>query len=124
MKIKLDENLGHSTARLLRQAGHVVSTVFEQNLPGADDHRLIRHCSAEGRALVTLDLDFANPLVFPPWEYRGIAVFRLPRHPTRADIDRATKVFTSALASEVLDGKLWIVESTRIRLYRPEHDDE
>ena len=124
MKLKLDENLGHRVAGLIREAGHDVSTVFEQNLAGAGDHNVIRRCSAEGRALVTLDLDFANPLVIPPWEYRGIAVFRLPRRPTRADIDRAAKLFTSALASEVLDGKLWIVESTRIRLYRPDREED
>lgn len=124
MKLKLDENLGHRVAGLIRQAGHDVATVFQQNLSGADDHDVIRHCRAEGRALVTLDLDFANPLVFPPWEYRGIAVFRLPRHPTRADIDRAAKVFISSLVAEELDGKLWIVESTRIRLYRPDREED
>lgn len=124
MKIKLDENLGHRVAGLIRESGHDVSTVFEQNLPGADDHAIIRHCAAESRALVTLDLDFANPLVFPPWEYRGIAVFRLPRHPTRSDFDRATRVFMSALANEKLDGRLWIVESTRIRLYRPDREED
>jgi hypothetical protein len=124
LKLKLDENLGHRVAGLIRQAGHDVSTVFEQNLAGADDPVLIRQCRAESRALVTLDLDFANPLVFPPWEYRGIAVFRLPRHPTRGDFDRAAKVFMSALATEKLDGKLWIVESTRIRLYRPDREEE
>lgn len=122
MKIKLDENLGHRAARIIREAGHDVSTVFEQRLSGAMDRDLILHCNGEGRALVTLDLDFANPLVFPPREYRGIAVFRLPRHPTQTDMDSAVNVFISTLATEKLDGHLWIVETTRLRLYRP--DDE
>lgn len=124
MNLKLDENLGHRVTGLIRAAGHDVVTVFEQNLPGADDHDLIRHCGAEGRALVSLDLDFANPLVFPPWEYRGIAVFRLPRHPSRANVDRVAKTLIAALAAEELDGKLWIVEQTRIRVYRPDREED
>jgi Domain of unknown function (DUF5615) len=124
LKLKLDENLGHRTATLFRAAGHDALTVFEQGLSGVTDRILIDHCREEGRALVTLDLDFSNPLVFPPWEYRGIAVFRLPRNPTSADIDRAANILIATLATENLDRKLWIVEPTRIRLYRPERDDD
>jgi len=35
---------------------------------------------------VTQDLDFANPLVFKPEDYAGIAVLRLPSHPAAADL--------------------------------------
>ncbi|MEK6642556.1 MAG: DUF5615 family PIN-like protein [Planctomycetota bacterium] len=124
MKLKLDENLSRRTAELFRAAGHDATTVFDQGLASAVDRSLIDHCRDEGRALVTLDLDFSNPFVFPPGEYPGIAVFRLPRNPTSADIDRAAQVLISALVTEKLDRKLWIVEPTRIRLYRPERDDD
>jgi len=33
--------------------------------------------SWKNRCIVTLDLDFLNPLVFPPEDYSGIAVLRL-----------------------------------------------
>lgn len=124
MNLKLDENLGSRTAQLFRDAGHDASTVFEQGLSGSIDRNLIDHCCDEGQALVTLDLDFANPFVFPPWEYRGIAVLRLPRNPAAADIARAVSVLITTLATEKLDGKLWIVEPTRVRLYQPDVDDD
>ncbi len=37
MKFKPDENLGAEIARILREAGHDVSTVYDQKLHGATD---------------------------------------------------------------------------------------
>ena len=64
MRLKLDENLGNLGAELLTQAGHEVATVFEEGLRSAEDQRIIEACHTESRRLVTLDLDFGNPLVF------------------------------------------------------------
>jgi predicted nuclease of predicted toxin-antitoxin system len=75
MKLKLDENLGKRGAELFRAAGHEVATVSEQLLTSASDEKLINTCHAEQRCLITLDLDFSNPLRFAPWNYSGIAVF-------------------------------------------------
>ncbi len=60
MKIKLDENLGASTAQLFINAGYDVETVRQEHLSGYDDHRLIAFCQSEQRCLVTLDMDFSN----------------------------------------------------------------
>ena len=76
MKLKLDENLGARGAELFRQAGHDISTVAQQGLCSATDKRLLEVCVTEKRCLVTLDLEFGNPLVFRPEDYSGIAVFR------------------------------------------------
>jgi hypothetical protein len=43
LKIKLDENFGLAAVRILREAGHDVATVFDQNLAGSIDHDLIHH---------------------------------------------------------------------------------
>lgn len=40
----------------------------------------------EGRALMTLDVDFANPLVYPPADYPGIAVIRIPKRATATSL--------------------------------------
>ena len=50
----------------LRERGHDVSTVPEEELCGAEDQAVFVAASEEQRTLVTLDLDFSNPIRFPP----------------------------------------------------------
>ena len=120
MKLKLDENLGRRCVDILTDAGHDVATVFAEGLAGATDHDVLDRCRKEQRCLVTLDLDFANPLVFLPSDYCGLAVLRLPSTPALVDLHQAAGTLVRALKSASIDGQLWIVQRDRIRQYQPE----
>lgn len=119
MKFKLDENLGRRGKELLNSAGHDVATVYDQNLTRAEDVELIGACRREGRCLVTLDLDFGNPLRFTASDYRGIAVLRLPPKPAPNYLLIAIQTLATAVETQSIDGQLWIVELGRVRIYQP-----
>ena len=120
MKIKLDENLGERGANLFRAVGHDVATVPTENLQGASDRQLIEVCRAEQRCLITLDLDFSNPMVFWPRDYAGIAVLRLPPKATDPDLWDACDLLIKGLQQASIIGRLWIVQRGQIREYRPD----
>lgn len=62
--------------RVLRAGGFEADTVADEHLTGAEDSAIAVRSRAEGRVLITLDLDFANLRAYPPAEYAGIVVLR------------------------------------------------
>lgn len=120
MQFKLDENLGRRGQSLLIKSGHNVSSVSAQDLEGTIDDVLIEVCRVESRILVTLDLDFANPIHYPPMKYAGIIVLRPAKEPKHEDILECFDVMLRGLQNlDTMQGKLWIVSKIQIREYAP-----
>ena len=115
MRFKVDENLPVEAAEVLRQAGHDAVTVLEQGHAGSADARLAAVCQRESRALVTLDMDFADIRAYPPADFPGLVVFRLRRQDKPYVLDVLGRLLR-VLRTEQLDGTLWIVEENRIRI--------
>ncbi len=122
MKLKLDENIPRRGAEFLRESGHDVSTVRDQNLQGSKEERLFEICAQEGRALVTLDHDFGQILRFPPRSSAGIAVLELGPRPGLEAIMSRLRELATMLRLQPLHGTLWIVEPGRVRIHL--HDGE
>ncbi|MDZ7618825.1 MAG: DUF5615 family PIN-like protein [Patescibacteria group bacterium] len=122
MKLKLDENLGRAAADLFRHAGHEIETVCDEGLSGSSDEEVIDACKREQRGLVTLDLDFSNPLIFQPAKYYGIMVLRLPAKPSHEALLTVCRTLLRALEKDSVAGKLWSVERGRIREYREDEN--
>ncbi|MBX9694816.1 MAG: DUF5615 family PIN-like protein [Cyanobacteria bacterium] len=120
MKVKLDENIGVRGIELLESAGHDVTTVFSQSLTSTGDKKLLEVCRDEGRCLITLDLDFSNPVTFKPAEYAGIAVLRLPSKRGPTDLYTLLSTLIIRLEKSEIYGRLWIVQARQIRNYQPE----
>jgi predicted nuclease of predicted toxin-antitoxin system len=115
MLFKIDENLPVDAAGLLRQRGHDALTVGDQQMIGRPDVDVAQVCQVEKRALVTLDLDFADIRAFPPEDYAGIIVLR-PAVQSIPTVLRLVDQVVVHCASESLVGYLWIVDESRVRI--------
>ena len=121
MNIKLDENFGERGANLLRELGHDVMTVRDQDLCGTQDDTLIEVCRAENRVLITLDMDFANPMHYPPERYAGIVVIRSKSRTSLEQLHLDLRQFAQAVKKHPsLQGSLWILQNGFVRAYAPE----
>lgn len=112
---KTDENLPSEAAEAIRQAGHSCHTVWDEKLQGSADPVIAEACRAEHRVLVTLDVDFANILSYPPGSHPGIVVLR----PHSADPDSILHVLNRVLfelAAKPVNGSLWICDETVTRI--------
>lgn len=124
MRLKLDENLGAYCAELFRSAGHDIATVPEQDLCSSKDSKILEVCRAEERCLVTLDLEFGNPLIFNPAENQGVAVLRLPPKSTFQDLVDNVRTLIEGLARKEIGGRLWIIQRGKLREYQPKENEK
>ena len=123
MRFKLDENFGVRTQRLFQEAGHEVQTVREEGLQGASDNALYEACRSENRCLVSLDVDFADVLRFPPRATAGIVVLRPGRNASLALLESLVRQALGAIERMQVEGQLWVVETGRIRIHQAEEGE-
>lgn len=115
MKFKTDENVPGEVSDLLKRHGFDSMTIVEQKMGGFKDEDVAVVCRKEGRVLLTLDLDFSDLRSYPPGHFPGLIVLR-PTSQSRAAILSLVDRLIPLLHKETLDGKLWIVDSKRVRI--------
>ncbi len=115
MQFKVDENLPLEVAEFLRKEGYDARTVLEQGLSSEADADVASLCQREGRALLTLDTDFADIRAYPPEQYPGLIVLRLRRQ-DKPHVLQLLAHLTKQFSREPLNRHLWIVEEGQIRV--------
>lgn len=100
---------------LLRRHGHDATTVFDEALQGSPDTAIAAACRHEQRALITVDLDFADIRQYPPALSPGCIVLRLG-HLDKAHVLMAPERVAPILQHEALRERLWIVDETKVRI--------
>jgi predicted nuclease of predicted toxin-antitoxin system len=115
MKFKIDENLPVEVVFALSDHGHDAISVVDQNLAGAVDSVVANVCRSEQRAVVTLDMDFADVRTYLPEEYSGLIVLR-PRVHTISAIVRLTMQLVRLFESLSPVGQLWILDEFHVRI--------
>ncbi|MFB0545723.1 MAG: DUF5615 family PIN-like protein [Anaerolineae bacterium] len=117
MRFLVDEDIPRSTDDLLRRYEHEAVDVRDIGLRGAKDPQIAAYAQSEDLCLVTGDFDFSDIRNYPPGEYAGLVVLKLPRTATASFI---LNLLESFLQQEDLvaqmPGKLAIVEPGRVRI--------
>jgi predicted nuclease of predicted toxin-antitoxin system len=115
VRFKLDQNLPIEAASLLENAGHDATTVYQQQLTGAADSKIVAVCREEKRALITADLDLSDIREYPPEQSPGLIVLRL-KEQTRPNQLALLRNILPLFATKPLAGRLWIVEQGKVRI--------
>jgi predicted nuclease of predicted toxin-antitoxin system len=114
-RFKLDENMPDAAASVLRESGHDVMSVHQQQMGGRPDQQVMEVCRQEGRVLVTLDLDFADIRAYPPDSCPGVIVLRLARQDTPAVVSVLSRLLT-LFETESIERRLWIADESTVRI--------
>ncbi len=115
MKLLLDMGLAPRTADYLNQLGHDASHLRDRGQARLADHEIMREAEAEGRIVVTFDLDFARIIAIQRLARPSIILFRLERFTT----DEVHAILAGLLAtyeSELFAGAIVVVDAHRVRL--------
>ncbi len=113
----VDESLPRAVAVALREAGYDARDVRDLGLRGSSDRALLEKAASENSILVSGDLDFANPLRFPPQTHAGVIVLRFGRGPAREQTARTLVRFLKQTDESTLRGAITILEPGRARRY-------
>ena len=122
MILKLDENLPADLSSWLRAEGHDVTDVVEEGLGGEADPPVLKAATAEGRILLTFDLDFADIRHYPPGTHAGIVVFRLQDQRWKT-LQTPVERLLAGGSLDRLEKGLAVVDETRVRYKRAKKKD-
>lgn len=122
MRFLVDAKLPRSAVPLLARLGYHVEHVRDLGLHAAPDAQIAAYARLSRAIILSRDLDFADVRSYPPADYFGIVVLRLPEDSTASQILVVLESFLRQLTIvEQLPGRLAIVEVDRFRI-RPSLD--
>lgn len=115
--ILLDHCVPRRYLRLLYEWGYEAMFITEHIRADAPDRDVITLALKLDAALLTVDLDFANILDYPPLDYGGIVVIRYEiQHET--ELEQTLQSALLDLYRDGLRGALVIITSGRYRVRR------
>lgn len=115
MNFFLDANLPCSLKDIFSRYGEVWHT-NDVGLQSAIDQDVFNFAVSKRAILVTRDLDFGNPYLYPKEAHHGIIILRVPSHYNSAQIKNIFADFLSAIELEDLLHFITVIEPGKIRI--------
>jgi len=114
VKLIADLNIAPRTVAFLRSRGHDVVRVDDVLAPTAVDQRIVDFARADGRTVLTHDLDFSAIVALSGESVPSIISLRL-RSARVEIVNRRLEAVLSTVESEVLTGAIVTVEDDTVR---------
>jgi predicted nuclease of predicted toxin-antitoxin system len=119
MRFLVDANMPRSTLAMLTRLGHTSEHVRDIGLGDAADAKIAAYARSVGAAILTRDVDFSDIRNYPPRDFSGIIVLRMPEDAVAATIVNLLELFLSRVEFNAgVTGRLVILEPGRVR-FRP-----
>lgn len=115
MNLLLDMGLAPRTADFINRLGHDAIHLRDRGRAKATDREIVHLAAAEGRAVVTFDLDFPRIIVLQRLSQPSVVLFRLERFTT----DRINQLLAELLQKhegQLIAGAILVVDAERIRI--------
>lgn len=113
MRFLVDECTGPRVARWLREQGHDVFSVYDDER-GADDSQVLSRAVSENRILVTNDKDFGSLIFREKRTHHGVVLLRLDDDRSECKIDSIKRLLLQF--SDRLEDHFIVVTETKIRI--------
>jgi predicted nuclease of predicted toxin-antitoxin system len=117
MKFVLDMGLAQSTARYLQARGHDAVHLRDQGLQRLPDAQIIQKARAEGRIILTHDLDFSRLVAISQSRLPSVITFRL-KDMRPAQVNRYLNEALDRFAADLQFGALISIGDNGIRVRR------
>jgi predicted nuclease of predicted toxin-antitoxin system len=114
----VDENTSRTLVPALREAGFHAEHIYDAGLQGHPDDEIFSYAQMHQQTIITIDLDFANIIDYPPPHF-GIVILRLSNSASTTTLIREVVNGLNALGDrESLANTLIIIEPGRLRIRR------
>lgn len=117
MKFIIDADVPRSVSKLLSSKAHDVLDIRDVEPFDVSDSAVFNLAKAQGRILITRDLDFSNILLYPPPDNAGIIVLRTHLLSVAEMLEIVTDLLDRVPEKDFL-GSLTVVRKGRYRIHR------
>lgn len=117
MKFLLDMGLARRTAEYLRGHGYDAVHLREQGLQRLSDESIVAKALAEGRVILTHDLDFGRIVALSRGQLPSVVTFRLTDM-RAGEVNRRLDDVLGRFATQLVEGALISVTDDAVRIRR------
>lgn len=117
MKFLLDMGLAQRTVEFLQARGHDAVHLRSQGLQSISDEMIVAKALAEGRVILTHDLDFGRIVALSRGQLPSVVTFRLTDM-RAAEVNRRLEDILQRFADQLEEGALISVTDDAVRIRR------